>query len=500
MEKEKALSNKLIIKLGITLLLLIILMGVSYITATIYISNKYFEETSQKLNANLAKHLIEEKFQNDSPFLENGEVNKPLFGDLMHDMMAVNRGIEVYLLDKAGEVLYSVVLSHENPNEPAKYVDLEPVNKFIEKDGNLHILGDDPLNIGDKKIFSAAKFNTQGQEGFIYIVLESQVLEQVTNSLFTSYFMTLGFGASIITMLFVLGIGFISIWFLTKNLRSIIQTVKRFREGDFEIRVENPEKSDLSVLATTFNEMADTIVKNMQEIKSVDNLRRELIANVSHDLRTPLSILKGYVETLQIKKEALTEVEKENYLEIIQNGSDKLSKLVDQLFEYSKLEAKQVEPNKEPFALSDLVLDLIASNKIIAAKNNIAIELDASKQLPLVFADISLVERAIQNLLDNALKFTPANGKITLKMTPLEKTLEVTVSDTGPGIKKGDKSFIFDRFRQTKRSHQKEGAGLGLAIVKKIMELHNTTIKVISEPNKGSSFQFYLPCYAEAQV
>ena len=411
----------------------------------------------------------------------------------MHDMMAVNRSIEVYLLDIDGTVLYSVVLDHSNPNEPAKKVNLSPIHSYLDTNGEEYILGDDPRNPGAQNIFSAAKFNVEGREGYIYIILAGQALEKVTDSLFTSYSMKLGLGASILTMLFALFIGIGSIWFLTKNLRSIIQTVKRFREGDMEIRIENPNQSDLSVLAHTFNDMADSIVKNMNEIQSVDALRRELIANVSHDLRTPLSILKGYVETLQIKNKSLSEEEKEHYLTIIDNSSTKLSSLITQLFEYSKLEAQQVTPNKEPFPITDLVLDLMANYQVLANKKKVKIGLEAAKNLPLVFADISLVERAIQNLMDNALKFTPEGGQIILKVIPHEKNVEVVISDTGPGIKESEQQFIFDRYRQTKRNHQREGVGLGLAIVKKIMELHNTTIHVISNPNEGSSFQFYLP-------
>ncbi len=497
MKNEKTLSNKLITKLAITFFLLVLLMGASYTITTIYYTNKYFEETSQKLNANIANHLIEEKFQNSSPFLQDGSVNKEFFGDLMHDMMAVNQSIEVYLLDESGSVLYSVVLNHDNPNEPAKKVDLNPINEFIESDGNIHILGDDPLDPSNQKIFSAAKFDHQDHQGYIYIILAGQNFQNVTASLFSSYSMKLGIGTSILTAIFVLIIGLISIWFLTKNLRQIIHTVKRFREGDLNIRINNPQRSDLSELAYSFNDMADTIVRNMDEIKSVDTLRRELIANVSHDLRTPLSILKGYVETLQMKKGSLNEEEKEKYLEIIQESSEKLSKMVSQLFEYSKLEAKQVEPKKEPFSLTDLILDLISNYQVLANKKNITIDLFADKNLPLVFADISLVERAIQNLMDNALKYTPEKGKVTIKTTPFENSVQVIVTDTGPGIKESDQSYIFERYRQSSESGQpQESAGLGLAIVKKIMELHNTHIQVISKPNYGSSFQFYLPCYS----
>ncbi len=498
MKKDKTLSNRLIKKLGFAFFFLVVLMGTSYILISVYLTNKHFEERSQKLNAQLANHLIEEKFNGASPFLDDGSVNKPLFGDLMHDMMAVNRGIEVYLLDSLGAVLYSVVLKHDDPTNPVQYVDLEPIQEFIACQGDRYILGDDPRNRGEQKIFSSAKFESNGREGYIYIVLAGQELDNVASSLLSDYFMKLGVGASLLTMLFVLALGLTSFWFLTKNLRSVIQTVKRFREGDMDIRIEEPEKTDLSVLATNFNEMADTISRNMEEIKSVDVLRRELIANVSHDLRTPLSIIHGYVETLQMKKDKLDEAEKDKYLEIIKGSSEKLSKLVAQLFEYSKLEADQVKPLKEPFSITDLAMDLVAKYQILASEKNIDIKVNAINNTPLVFADIGLVERVIQNLLDNALKFAPKNGEVSLDVSVNDKDVQVAVSDNGPGINEKDQAYIFDRYRQARKESKADGVGLGLAIVKKIMELHNSSIQVISKPNEGSTFQFLLPSYSAA--
>lgn len=495
MKNHKTLSNKLISKLGISFFLIIVIMGVTYILTSLYFSNKFIEETSQKLNAKVAEHLVEEKFKNGDPFLENGQVNKALFGDIMHDMMAVNRGIEVYLLDKQGFIKYSVVLDHSNPNEPQKKVDMQPVKEFISNQGELFIRGDDPKNPGTKKIFSAAEFNKNGQEGFIYIILASEIYDNINNSLLSSYFLKLGFGATLLTMIFAILIGWLSVWFLTKNLRTIIYHVKRFREGDIESRIEHPEKSDLSTLAMTYNDMADTISKNIEEIKSVDVLRRELVANISHDLRTPLAIMQGYIETLQIKKESLSKKESENYIEIINKNIKQLTKLVSQLFEYSKFEAQQVKPDKEPFAITDLVYDIEAKYKVLAEEKHIKLRSIINDDIPLVFADIGLVERAIQNLIDNALKFTPKNGKIVIELNTNNDHISVKVKDTGIGIDKKEAEMIFERFRQTDTKEKKSGLGLGLAIVKKIMELHNTNISVESTLNQGSVFEFCLPKY-----
>ncbi|MAX25685.1 MAG: two-component sensor histidine kinase [Phycisphaeraceae bacterium] len=498
MNTKRTISNQLIYKLGLTFTFLILLIGSAYVLITVYFTNKYFEETSQKLHADMAHHLIEEKFAEDSPFLEDGSINKPIFGDIMHDMMAVNRGIEVYLLDNQGTVLYSVVLDHNDTDKPKQRVSLGPIHEFIKSNGNSYVLGDNPRNPGHPKIFSAAPFTINEREGYIYIVLAGKEFEEVTDSLFSSYFIKLSLGASFLTMFFAAGVGFISIWFLTRNLREIIHKVKRFSEGDLNARIEKPETSDLSSLAYSFNEMADTIVKNLDEIRSVDNLRKELIANVSHDLRTPLAILQGYTETLEMKNKLLSEEEKENYFTIIRNSSEKLSRLVNQLFEYSKLEANQIEPQKEPFQITELALDISSKLEVIAAKKNISIEVQTKNDIPLVFADISLVERAIQNLMDNALKFSRDNGKITIHITSNRQFVEVMVKDNGPGISEDEQSIIFERFQQSSKNKEPQGAGLGLAIVKKILEIHNSSIKVVSKPNYGTAFLFQLPIYTES--
>ncbi len=492
---EKTLTPRLVKKLWMAFIALIILMGTSYMLITSYFAQKHHEETTQRLNADVAHHVIAEKFDGASPFLDDGSVNKPLFGDLMHDMMAVNRGIEVYLLDKTGEILYSVVLDH-GETAPAKRVSLTPIESFIAQKGEGFVRGDDPRNPGEQKIFSAAPYSVDGREGYVYIVLAGKNFQQVSDTLWGQYFARLGIGATLLTTVFSILLGLLAIWFLTKNLRLIITTVRRFQDGDLSARIEKPETSDIAIFAKSFNGMADTIVDNMDKLQSVDMLRRELIANVSHDLRTPLAILKGYIETLQIKGDSLTEKEKQAYLQITHDNVDKLSKLINQLFEYSKLEAEQVTPIKEPFSITELSYDLIAKFKVLAGKKDIVLHLEKPQENHVVFADVSLVERALQNLIENAIKYTEPKGTVTLSLVQNGNQVEINISDTGAGISINEQPFIFDRYKQVdKNDPKKTGYGLGLAIVKKIMDLHDTTITVLSKPKEGSSFIFNLPAY-----
>jgi signal transduction histidine kinase len=493
---NQTVSQKLIRKIILTFIFLLVTVGAVYTLLTFYLTSKYFEEISQRLNGQVAQHLIDEKFQDTSPFLKDGSVNKPLFGDIMHDMMAVNRSIEVYLLNEGGTILYSVVLDHDQADKPATQISVLPILDFIDSKGEKYILGDDPRNPSNKKIFSAAAFELEGRKGYIYIILASQEFVAVTNSLAGSYFLKLGLGATVATLLFAAFIGAFSIWYLTKNLREIINTVRRFKEGDLSARISNAEKIDLSILAETYNGMADTIVSNIDELKSVGSLRRELVANVSHDLRTPLAIMQGYIETLQIKKNTITEAERSKFIDIIQKSIEKLSKMINQLFEYSKLEAKQITPQKEPFSIVDLTHDVYENYQALAKDKKIIVNLDVKEKLPLVFADISLVERVIQNLMDNALKFTPPDGTVTIGLNADKNDVFVTIKDTGIGISKKEITHIFERFTKADSNKSELGAGLGLAIAKKILEIHNSTLNVISQPNQGTTFTFGLSSYS----
>ena len=242
--------------------------------------------------------------------------------------------------------------------------------------------------------------------------------------------------------------------------------------------------------------MADKIEENIDQLKSLDRLKQELIANVSHDLRTPLSILRGYARNIvheerrqyQIKKEIDTSIR-------LWTVRPNLSNLINQLFEYSKLESNQIEVNKESFFISELVNDMLSKYQLLARQKNIQIELDIPPQrIPLVWADIALVERVIQNLIDNALKFTQEGGKINIALIGREEEVEIKITDNGPGIPVEKQSEIFERYQKGEAKNKtNKGHGLGLAIVKRILEFHQTSIKLNSQPGLGTTFWFSLP-------
>ena len=217
-----------------------------------------------------------------------------------------------------------------------------------------------------------------------------------------------------------------------------------------------------------------------------------MIANISHDLRTPLTNLSGYIETLFIRRHDITMPERERFLTIAQKESQRLTKLIEDLFELSKLESNQTQLHTEPFPIAELLHDIVAKYEVVCAEKNISIATDFSENLPWIVADIKLIDRVLQNLFDNAIRYNKPHGRIDLSLQKNDNQLVIKISNTGETIPPSVLEQIFDRY--FKNSAIEGSTGLGLAIVKKIVDLHGSEILV--ESHDGcTSFTFSLPIY-----
>jgi signal transduction histidine kinase len=198
-----------------------------------------------------------------------------------------------------------------------------------------------------------------------------------------------------------------------------------------------------------------------------------------------------------MKADSISDEDKKKYMQTIFSSTERLKNLVEELFELSKLEARETIPNPEPFSIAELAQDIQQKNLIIAEPKKIDLSLEFDFDLPLVYADIGMMEKVLQNLLDNAIKFTPDGGNITIKLSPQKEEILLSVKDTGAGINSKDLPHIFDRYQKAERTnmHDNVGLGLGLAIVKKILEVHNISIDVKSAKGEGTAFSFKIPIY-----
>jgi signal transduction histidine kinase len=484
-------------KLSLALLTLLVILGGLYILVTLVTTKVFLQEVNQDLDRDVAEHLVSEV-----DLMEGGEVRKEALENIFHMMMVVNPSLEFYLLDPDG-----TVLAYSAPPGKVKLdaVSLEPVIRFLEGPGNLPITGDDPRHPDLKKAFSAAPITRDGRlEGYVYVVLGGEQYDSAVQLLQGSYVLRLGVAVLVVGLAFTLLAGVLSFNLLTRRLRTLAADMDVFQRSGFtkQIDLGDPLGADpgdeIDRLRATFEEMSNRIADQLRELKRGDHLRRELVANVSHDLRTPLASLRGYLETLILKSGELSPAERERYLQAALRHSESLGTLVSELFELAKLESSETRPHPEPFALAELVQDVIQKHQLQADKKHIRLHGEFVDGLPFVHADIGLIERVLTNLIDNALRYTPDRGDVAISLSPTDDAVAVQVKDTGCGIPAEALPHVFDRFYRSKSGSDDPdgGSGLGLAISKKILDLHGCTIEVRSTTGTGTTFRFELPACA----
>jgi len=286
--------------------------------------------------------------------------------------------------------------------------------------------------------------------------------------------------------------------FLTRRLRSLSDAVMAFRDTRFRepipIAHDGQGGDEIDRLGLAFEEMQWRMVEQIRSIESVDAQRRELLANVSHDLRTPLASMRGYLETLLIKLGSLTVEEQRSYLEVAVRQAERLGKLIKDLFDLTKLETQDVALSQEEFNLAELANDVVQKFTLAADERAVGIGLGLVGHVPLVRGDIALVERVFDNLIQNALRHTGSGGRIEIALRREDDSVIVVLSDTGSGIAPEALAHIFERsYRGAPGDGGDGGAGLGLAITKRILALHGTDISVESEVGRGTRFRFALP-------
>ena len=224
--------------------------------------------------------------------------------------------------------------------------------------------------------------------------------------------------------------------------------------------------------------------------EAIEVQKKELISNVSHDLRTPIAVIQGFAETMKMKGSSIDEDEFTHYMDVVLKNTHKLSRLVEELFTLSQLEEEGRTLKAESFPLSELAQDNSAKFAPIAEKKGIVLQTEIPQKLPLVYGELGLIDRVFQNLLDNALKFCDTGDTIRIVIEDQGDRASIEISDTGPGISKEDQETIFDRYHKKVQKSDTPSTGLGLAIVKRIMELHRSEIYLESDLGQGTTFRF----------
>jgi signal transduction histidine kinase len=271
---------------------------------------------------------------------------------------------------------------------------------------------------------------------------------------------------------------------MTQPLRDMASAARRMETGDYSVRVQTRSRDEVGRLAAAFNRMSG-------ELENLEQSRRDLVANVSHELKTPIAAIRAHLENL------LDGVETPDpaTLEVMLTQVERLGRLVDQLLDLSRLESGEVPLRLEPLPLQSLVDDLISEIGVARPGRGVQVRNDVPVDLPALSADRERVHQVLFNLVDNAVRFTPTGGSVTVTARRRNGAVEVAVSDTGAGIPAEHLPRLFERFYRADpaRARGDGGTGIGLAIARSVVEAHGGQIRAESEPGRGSVFTFDLP-------
>jgi two-component system sensor histidine kinase SaeS len=287
---------------------------------------------------------------------------------------------------------------------------------------------------------------------------------------------------------------FISAW-IGDSLKTFSSAARRMAAGDLTVRVPESGERELAELGAAFNTMAGRLQAAFQRQRELEEARQGLIAAVSHDLRTPLASLRVMVEA--ISDGIATEPDTiRRYVKAMERETVNLGRLIDDLFEISRLDAGQVSLRLAPSAISTLVLETCESMNAQAAVRGVMLSPRVDFSIDPVLVDPDQIQRVLYNLVQNAIRHTPEDGSIVVEVLDLGPSVQVNVSDTGEGIRAEDLPHVFDRFYRGDKARTRDtggGAGLGLAIAKRLIETHGGRIWVAQPAGGGSVFSFTLP-------
>ena len=360
-------------KLSLLLLACFIVIGVVLTVLAKLLTQNYQSEVEQKLHLKLAEHIV-----HDNQLFNGDEINHSAIKHAFHGMMILGPSFEFYIVNPSGHIL---TYSADPDRIKRDAVSTQPINDFLQGVKPLPILGDDPRSPVKRKIFSVAPIYDQNDlKGYLYIIIGGEIYDDITDLLQKSHIMALG-GWSVLFILFMtLVVALILFAMLTKPLRRLTSDMEMLREHGFE-NVPQPltqwrthSDDEIERLGNQFNELTSALNEQYQKVKNTDELRRELISYVSHDLRTPLASLQGYLETWLVKSKKKDNDSDSHLIDVAMKNAQHMSSLIEQLFELAYLDGGDVALNIEPISVAELAHDVMRKRRLEADEKNITID------------------------------------------------------------------------------------------------------------------------------
>ena len=404
-------------------------------------------------------------------------------------------GLKLYLVNDEGTLLAD--LSTEASGVDLPHIDPKPIQAFVNEvfwKGDPRYV-DNPAQEGHRGLFVASRTVVEGKQLYLLAILDGTIGWTTFDAGLDRYLLPYAFTV-IVVLLIISCLSLSCIYFVfTRRLRKLMGLIQQYEAGNFSAKVSLSGDDELNQLAENAHSMAHRIERQILEISERDEVRRDLIAGVSHDLRAPVSTLKFEAETLShlpiVQQDPILSEKTKKLERVI--GS--LGTLLSQLFELAKLETQDSKAHLTAYPIGALIAEMSERYQETAKRSGLQLIAEDIDEVSEVLCDPSLVERVLTNLIENALTYTLEGGIVTLSTAPTLNGLRISVSDSGVGIADDEQDLVFQRSYRASRweSRRKSSAGLGLAIVKKLIETQGSSVQLVSEEGKGSCFSFILP-------
>lgn len=425
------------------------------------------------------------------------------FRDIVRNTMSLNEDLHrLFILSVSGEVLFDsmespdLMLLPELPRRRLADPELVTVAGLQDYWFDRRELA----GVGKVMMVSTPYFEEWGRHPYsvLYIYKYDKIWQRVASDLRSTLFLVL---------LALATVAVFASWMagrVARPLLTLTAGVRAFSEGKLGSLPQVRTGDEIETLAEAFNRMAERIQQQVErletanrELATLDRMKTDLLANVSHELRTPLAAIRGYVEFIQEGQLGPTTDAQRKGLEVCLRNSERLTKTINMLLDFSRMELGRVPIRTTPFQIGRLVAQIVAGIESEARKKSIRLVAVVDRSLRPVDGDRDRLTQVLENLITNALKFTPDGGEVEVGARPARAAgrVEVWVSDTGIGIPPEERARVFEKFYQTDGSATRKfgGIGLGLAIVKSILDAHGAEIVVDGRPGGGTVFRFSLP-------
>lgn len=443
-------------------------------------------EMEQRMQIDLAGHLA----QVMAAPLSQGAGNAAA-ENAAQRILTINPSLSLYVLDKTGGVVGDYT---DTGCKTLSRVDVDALSRMLKPAPMLPVFVGAPCT-HQPSVFSVARvhYGESATPGYLLAILDTGPRMSMFAMLRTSSIARTLLIAGSLVLLVSGAVGLALFALLTHRFSALTHAVQRFADGDYGQRIDTRRADEIGRLGRAFNDMAATIEAQLEALRENDRQRRELVANLSHDFRTPLTSLQGYAEQLRARDDLPVETRNEHLGAILTNV-ERLTGLARQLSTLACVDAFGGPLCAEPFSIAELVQDVAGKFRPQAQKAHVALEVQCALQLPRVTADLALIDRALTNLIDNAVHATPAGGMVCVRVRRRGNHVVLCVVDTGIGLSAEEVPLVTQRFYRTAAGRAaSEGSGLGLAIVKEICERHGCRLRIDSTPGAGTHIRFELP-------